>query len=402
MRPAALLTLAACAFEPADPVALVEACPWTTSTGRHSCGAQPPRETLPEQAVTWLPGVSLHVASDGAGGAVTASHAMPAIDFTGQMPKLSVAVSGAAHADRLELGLGDAGLQNAFWFRFDSTQAQQWVSDGDPGAFTIPWSEARLVGNPDRAAITEVQLAVTDTANRRRVRVTIDGLGLVPEPPGGLVSFTFDDNHHSSLLAAPILAAAGLTATAYVIVETVGKPGSLTLADLQALHEQGWEIAAHAYSGQHHAATFPNLDAVTLEDDLVSSRAWLIRNGFTGQDHCAYPHGMFTGGRLGTDVLGVVRRYFTTCRTIFQAEREAWPPSDPHKLRVLHVTAGTTLEEAWVAVDRAASSRDWLILVFHRLTPGTPRLDTEWNVDDFAALVGHAAGAGLALKTIGR
>jgi peptidoglycan/xylan/chitin deacetylase (PgdA/CDA1 family) len=318
------------------------------------------------------------------------------------MPKLSLALTGAAHAERLELGLGDRGLANAFWFTFDSSQSQRWVTEGDPVAFTIPWSEARVVGAPDRAAITEVQLVVADTAKRRRVRVAIDGLGLVPEPPGGLVSFTFDDNHASSLLAAPILAARGMTATAYVIVETVGKPGSLALADLQALHDEGWEIAAHAYSGQNHATMFPNLDAITLEDDLVDSRDWLIRNGFTGQDHCAYPHGMFTGGRRGTDVLGVVRRYFSTCRTIYQGEREAWPPSDPHKLRVLYVTAGTTLDEARVAVDRAVASRDWLILVFHRLTPGTPRRNTEWNVDDFAALVGHAAGSGLALKTIGR
>ena len=397
MRAILLLGVVACTAEQVDPAALLEACPWTTSTGRQSCGARPPREPLPEQDVRWLPGVTMRLASDGAGGEAVARQTLPAVDFTGQMPKLALAMTGAAEAERLELGLGDA--RGTFWFSFHSSQAQPWVTDGGPVAFTIPWSEARVAGSPDRAAITDVQLIVVDRAKQRRVRVTLDALGRVPEPPGGLVSFTFDDNHESSRLAAPILAAQGLAATAYVIVETIDQPGSLALTDLQALHEQGWEIAAHAFRGEHHATMFPNLDPVTLEDDLVDSRDWLMRHGFTGYDHCAYPHGMFSGN---TDVLAVVRRYFASCRTIFQGEREAWPPSDPMKLRVLYVTAGTSLDEAKAAVDRAVASRDWLILVFHRLTAGAPEVNTEWNVADFEALVGHVAASRLALKTIGR
>ena len=54
-------------------------------------------------------------------------------------------------------------------------------------------------------------------------------------------------------------------------------------------------------------------------------------------------------------------------RTIFQAQREAMPPSDPLKLRVLYVTSSTSLGAVQLGVDRARANHEWIILVFHRL-----------------------------------
>src|SRR5690606_30772921 len=186
--------------------------------------------------------------------------------------------------------------------------------------------------------------------------------------PEGAVTFPFDANFATMGSAGwPVLAAHGFPATAYVIADLVDHAGRATLAELRDLQDShGWEIAAHAHAHVNHAMRYPNLPPQVLEDDLVDVRAWLISNGFGGYDHCAYPGGSITGG-AGTGVLGLVRTYFATCRSIYQGERETYPPADPAKLRVFYVTNDVPLAKAITAVDQARAHREWIIIVFHAL-----------------------------------
>ena len=78
----------------------------------------------------------------------------------------------------------------------------------------------------------------------------------------------------------------------------------------------GWDISAHASTQVDHALNFTNLSPLEVEDDMVNTRAWLIANGFSGYDHCAYPSGEFT-----PDILALADTYFTSCRTIYTASR---------------------------------------------------------------------------------
>jgi peptidoglycan/xylan/chitin deacetylase (PgdA/CDA1 family) len=412
-------------------------CPWTTSSGRRSCGAVPPRSGFAAQPIaSWVtqfqPGhgfvanapatvgdnvddatdaiigtqsAVIETAGSGAPRTLTRTGLAP-IDFTNHIPKLWVKLDNVVHATALQLVLGSGTGQ--FRFSFSSTQGQRWTSEGDWVAFTISWSPENVttVGTPNRAAITDVQLRVVDDAGGVPVRLHVNGVALVPEPattyPSGVVSFTFDDNVATMVSAgAPVLAQYSFPATAYVITDMVGRPGRASLADLVALQNtRGWEIAAHSFTDDHHAARFPNLTPQVLEDDLVDSRAWLIANRFTGYDHCAYPGGDFTGG-IGTDVLALARRYFATCRTIYQGERETYVPADSVKLRVFYVTSSTTLARAIAAVDNARAHREWIILVFHHLVT-SPMLSTEWSAADFTALVTHVASTGMPVKTVGQ
>ncbi len=411
-------------------------CPWTTSAGRRSCGAVPPRPGFAAQPIAaWvtqfqaghgfvasgpatvgdniddtgdavLGTQSAVIATDGTGVARTLSRTgLPPIDVTNRVPKLWVKLDNVTHAATLQLVLGSAG--GAFRFAFHSTQGQRWTTEGDWVAFTMSWSpeNVSVTGTPNRAAITDVEVRLVDDATGAAVRLHVNGIALVPEPiatyPLVVVSFTFDDNFATMVSAgAPALAQHGFSATAYVIADLVGHPGRASLADLTALQNAGWEIGAHAFSDAHHAARFPNLAADVLEDDLVDVRAWLIANGFTGYDHCAYPGGDFTGG-IGTNVLALTRRYFATCRTIYQGERETYEPADSAKLRVLYVTNATTLARAIAAVDNARANREWIILVFHQLVATAPSASTEWSAADFATLVAHVASTGMPVKTVG-
>jgi hypothetical protein len=421
------------------PAAFTAECLWTTTTGRRSCGAIPPRLAIGAQTVTsWVTQLQAGhgfvaggttnaadnlddatdavlgtqaavIATDGAGSPRTLSRTgLAPIDFRNSVPKLWVKVDNVAKVSALQLLLGDNNFANAYRFSFHSSQGQKWTTDGDWVALTLSWSAANVsvVGSPNRAAITDVQVRVVDNAMGTPVRLHVNGLALVaeapPKYPHGVVSITFDDNFASMVSAgAPVLIARDIPATAYVIADLVGKSGRATLADLTTLQNQhGWEVAAHAHSDLNHAARFTNLAPDVLENDIVDMRAWLIEHRFRGYDHCAYPGGDFTGG-AGTNVLALARRYYATCRSIYQGEREMVPPADAAKLRVFYITNATTLAQATAAIDQAKAHREWIILVFHNLVSTTPASTTQWRTTDFQSLVSHIAGSGLPVKTVG-
>lgn len=402
-------------------------CLWTTTSGRRSCGAAPPGQVAEQPIDAWLtkfevphgfiPDVAMRcdladtsdfvlghesvwLETDGAGTVASIRRlGGDALDFRDRMFKIWVKVDNVAHLAAFDVWLGDSGLSNAFKFRLRSTQGQQWTTEGDWVAFTVPWSPV-IAGSPDRGSITDVMIRAADDATGEPVRLHVNGIALVPEPveryPKGVVSFTFDDGWESALPGERLLRDRGLTGTAYVIVDSVGEKDRASLADLEELDAAGWDIAVHSYTDQHHFDRFPNVPASELEDDLVDARAWLIEHGFDGYDHCAYPGGEFTGA---TDVLGIAGRYFTSCRTVFEKQQETYPPADGRKLRVLLVTSGVSLATVEQTVQEAKRNREWLILVFHELAP-VPTRSTEWPTADFATLVDYVANSGIPVQSV--
>jgi peptidoglycan/xylan/chitin deacetylase (PgdA/CDA1 family) len=410
-------------------------CPWTTTNGRQSCGAAPPHVLAMDTVESFVTEMqaghgfvsnvdgggtsnlddttsfsrgdrSAYVETDGAGTPRTLARlGGPAVDMRGQMIKLWLRVENVASAAAIDLRLGDSGLQNYFRFRLRSVQGQQWMTDGDWVAFTVSWApdNVTVVGTPDRSAITDISFRVVDDAAGSKVCLHVNGLALVPEPvdryPAGVVTFTFDDDHDDMVgRAAPLLRAHDFTASAFVIVDTVGTAKHASVEELLGLQGEGWDVGAHAFTGVHHDARFPTLPLDVVEDDLVNSRAWLMSKGFTAYDHCAYPGGDFTNG--GQNVLPLASRYFTSCRTIFERQRESYPPADLAKLRVFYVTNAATLESAKLAVDYARKNREWLIFVFHKLVDADPTVATEWPASSFTALVEHVAASGMPVRPI--
>jgi peptidoglycan/xylan/chitin deacetylase (PgdA/CDA1 family) len=411
------------------PAAFEYHCPWTTTAGRRSCGAAPPHQLAPQTIAAWVTegggfvadasGLSnvddtsdfivgdrsAWVDTDGFGTPRMLTATVPAIDMTGHLVKVWLKIDNVAAASAIELWLGDPGFASAFRFRLRSSQGQQWITDGDWVSFTVSWSSDNytIAGAPNRAAIREVGFRVIDDQTGAPVRMHANAIALVSEPvqrfPAGVLSFTFDDNWAMMAgTAAQVLARHQFPATAYVIVDHVDKQARTSLAELRELQTAGWDVAAHAFTSIHHDARFPTLPADVVEDDLVDSRAWLMANQFRGYDHCAYPGGDFSYN--GEDILPITGRYFTSCRTIYQRQREASPPSDPLKLRVLYVTSGTALATVTAAVDQARANYEWIILVFHQLVDTAPTVLTQWPAADFEQLVEHVAASGIAVETV--
>jgi peptidoglycan/xylan/chitin deacetylase (PgdA/CDA1 family) len=408
-------------------------CPWTTTGGRRSCGAVPPATMFPAQATSLvvtefqsghgfvanaggasnlddttdfvLGTQSASITSNGAGAAKTLRRTgMAAMDFTGKMPKIWVKVTNLLKASSLQLYLGDTNLANYYRFSFRSSQGQRWTTEGDWVSFTLSWSPTHytVTGTPNRAAITDVQFRVVDDATGA-VTLQVNGLAAVDEPtvkyPNGVLSLTFDDDYVSQYsVALPLLAAQGYKGTAYVINDTVGTAGHLTVAQLTEMQNTyGWDVSAHAHLLANHNTSYPNMTATAVEDDMVDTRAWLISNGFRGYDHCAYPKGEFTGA---LNILSISGTYFSSCRTIYTGQRETYYPSDYRKIRVQYVTNATTLADLQTAIDNAVTAKEWIVLVFHNLVSTAPAVTTEWPVADFTSLISYIAGKPIAVKSM--
>lgn len=347
---------------------------------------------------------SAWIETNAAGAAKTLKRSnLGTFDFTGKMPRLWVKLDDTTTASSLQLYLGNNNLADQYKFSFNSSQGQQWTTNGDWVGFSMSWSSKHVstVGSPNRAAITDVQLRAIDTASGNPVKLHANQFSMVDEPadyPNGVLSFTFDDGFASQYtLAKPILDTYGYPATAYIIIDKVGSAGFMSLADLtDAEDNANWEIAYHSYDSDIHTTGFPATPQLDLEQDIDLARDWLYQNGFEGYCDCAYPHGSFTGS---TDVLGAVQTKLSTCRTVHQKHREAFPPSHAYKLRVLLVNLPITVATVQAAMDQAKLNKEWIILVFHNFTD-TPLINNDYDPDDFEAIVDYANTIGIPVKTV--
>jgi peptidoglycan/xylan/chitin deacetylase (PgdA/CDA1 family) len=381
-------------------------CSFTTSTGRKSCGAAPPRPIAPQPITSWITQSEYAMQTDGFGTPSLMQQTNAGVfDLRGQQLKVFLSVQNMAAVTDISLLVGDSGLRNYYQFKLRGTQGQQWLVDGDDGGLSVSFAPENYtsVGNPNRGMVTDYALRVVDNATGTPVQVKISGLALVPEPaerfPSGVATFTFDDNWDDMVqIGAPILAQHGFQATAFVIVDRIGKADHTSMFELHALQEKGWDIAAHAMTSAHHNARFPTLPLDVVENDFVDTREFLMKNHFNGYDHCAYPGGDFSYN--GNNILPLATKYFASCRTIYERQREASPPADPLKLRVLYITQGTALLTAMQAVDNARANHEWIILVFHKLVDVPPAAQTEWPAADFSALVEHVSQSGIAVQTV--
>jgi len=109
------------------------------------------------------------------------------------------------------------------------------------------------------------------------------------------VCFTFDDGCASDLhVAAPLLGKISFSATFYVTVEHLGKPGYLSKTELQELNRLGFEIGSHSMTHRH----LSDLDQKQIHSELVDSKQALEAIVGTAVDHFSCP-----GGRVNTLVI---------------------------------------------------------------------------------------------------
>lgn len=275
-----------------------------------------------------------------------------------------------------------------------STLKAGWNTIGfDPRRFAL------LGTNPptfDKLAnIKKWRVKVANVGGQEAV-VTFDRIQLVPRTMNrGKVTLTFDDGHDTVFSEAKWrMDKYGFRGVAYVITSQHDgvTANRMTMNQLKTLDALGWDIACHTKNHTYLIADNPTPQQIT--EQLLSSKQWLIKNGFyRGSQHLATPGGQFTPA-----ILDEIKQYFSTHRTVMESH-EYYPPADPYRLRIRNVVNTTTVATVQSWIDSAAQNKEWLILTFHYfMSPA----DTGTKVlpADFQAMMDYLATADVDVLTM--
>jgi len=216
-----------------------------------------------------------------------------------------------------------------------------------------------------------------------------------------IISITFDDCCASvATKAAPIFKEYGVAGTFFVCGAYVGKsadvactckvkcPAPVTLDQLHALKDAGWEIASHTYNHCHGGK-------VTLEqyeESVKKNRHWIEYNGLGDGSGFSYPWGVYT-----ERLIGVVERYHKYARATV-ARLESKRP-ERYRRRGVVLSASTTLGAACRHIDQREPF-DNVVFFGHRIGP--ERDGYTWSPAELRGLLDYCSRLGIPVAPMGK
>lgn len=218
---------------------------------------------------------------------------------------------------------------------------------------------------------------------------------VVTDKPKAYLIFTFDDGAKDIIdVAAPILYAKGLKATAYVMKNKTSQywatTGMANDADFEKLYSYyGWDLS-------NHTVNHMNLNNTSLQvakQEYLDNQNWLISKGWTrGAHHAAYPGGLFN------DQLVAIMQEIgaKTGRTIVDG-LEPTAVTDPYRLNSVSIMQDISVVKA--QIDNAVNSGKTIILIAHGVNDTPERYVLSTSV--FQEIVDYAsAKENLTIATI--
>lgn len=322
----------------------------------------------------------------------------------------------------IKIGSTAGGTTDLYQWDLRGGVAQEWCIPGVWVPVTLTKSMATVVGTPNAAAIQWCSVRVIDTSAGAGQGCTVwfNGLGFQTKQavyPNGVISFSFDDGRASQYsVAKPIMDKYLYVGNAHPtwsdLRDFSGSSSYMTLAQLELMHADGWEVSCQAFNSVLFADPQPGLTATGSQADILSEQQAIADQGWTGYQIGSYPHGSFytnpsggpSGGTSTGDIMARFREIMVAMRSIWPSSStatavqrmETLPPADPLRLRVGYVQNTTTLAtvEAWV--DACKADKAWLILVLHNIAATAPN-STDWLTADFTSLVDYIAAAGVSV-----
>jgi len=362
----------------------------------------------------FLFGQSCNIVTDGAGGlAKIKKVGMPAVNTTGQMIRFRVKIDDITHLTHLEVLYGSSSLANYYeWIPQQAPAGSNFIPSGGTGGngggwytVTLHFADATTSGSPSRTSLTDLQFTIQDDGLGTGVKCHFQDFEIIPDAsaifPNGVVSIGFDDAYYSMYqYAFPILQAAGMRASVYLIQSLIGSSGRMSLQNLDDLQKYGWEVGSHAYLDADHALTYTGMTAAQLDNDLRLMKAWEIVNGLRGMDGTAYPLGQYGLTTDGVSTTSIIKKYNRYARTITRKTYETFPPADPYRLRAQSAIgsfAGNYPVSTITATDlpHIKANQLWGIYTMHDFTTGTPSSSTQMTVADFQTFITALAASGI-------
>jgi len=237
-----------------------------------------------------------------------------------------------------------------------ATGGETWVRIARPSpAATWTKAEGTFVTPPDTTSVTVFHLI------KGVGTLTTDDYSLTQIPAAfshGMVSLNFDDGWRSAYeIGFPILHAARIPATFYIVSTYLGYPHYMTKQDVLTLEAAGNEIGAHTRT--HPDVT--TLSPQAMQNEIAGSRMDLLGMGVHSVTTFAYPYGTYNGD---ADVI-VRQSGYLGARTT--DDGMDFPGSNPYLLKSETVDANTTVAQIEDWINQAIQSDQWLTLVFHQL-----------------------------------
>jgi peptidoglycan/xylan/chitin deacetylase (PgdA/CDA1 family) len=192
----------------------------------------------------------------------------------------------------------------------------------------------------------------------------------------GMVSINFDDGYQSMFdNGLPILDAAGLKSTQYIITQKVGTDSYVTLDEVMQMYNNGHEIGVHT-------RTHPNLTTLTdaqMTDEILGAKQDLISWGIMPTT-LAYPYGGYSPA-VEAVVLSAGLRGARDSDLGYNSSGIGFTfggPLDHDTLplelwsEAAEMDMNTTLSNVTSEIDYAVANNLWLIILFHRVDETDP------------------------------
>lgn len=180
------------------------------------------------------------------------------------------------------------------------------------------------------AAAFREQMLLLQTAGRTGINVS----EALARPRREAVAVTFDDGCETDLIAAvPVLAELGFSATFYITVGFLGKPGFLTRSQVRQLNDLGYEIGSHSWTH----AYLSDLPDPELEYEISDSRRELEQMIGRPVSHFSCP-----GGRWNQRVAGSVQQAGYRSMTISRVSANT-AQTNPFELGRVAMMRGTPI-----------------------------------------------------------
>jgi hypothetical protein len=169
-------------------------------------------------------------------------------------------------------------------------------------------------------------------------------------------------------LFCPTLKQNGMPCTVAAVVNYLGTPGYMTLAQLKAIQTGGGEIVDHSMSHVPMAgdSTHAPLTVSQLDHEFYDSKVWFASKGIT-TNHFMLPYGSYNAQVIGESQNCYIN-HVQCFASVRSTDRGSNPIGQfPYNIHIQEVDSNTTSNEiaGWIADAKAHHT--WLIILFHKI-----------------------------------
>jgi peptidoglycan/xylan/chitin deacetylase (PgdA/CDA1 family) len=206
----------------------------------------------------------------------------------------------------------------------------------------------------------------------------------------GLISLTFDDGWtNQATNAGPILKAANLPGTFYLISDYLGAGPYMSVAQAKSLQAAGSEIGSHTVSHQN----LDKLDPAALTRELANSKGALEAQ-FGPVTSLAYPY-----GAGNATVQAEAAKYYSSARAT-DPGNNVRGKYNRYALRIGYVLNTTPLSTVQGWINDAKANNSWLILCYHRIADDNAGDPYTTSVSAFRSQIDAVKASGVPVVTV--